>query len=37
MNFDFVAGMIEGMGEADRLRAQLAPEPGWCCVHLATT
>jgi predicted ArsR family transcriptional regulator len=37
MNLDFVAGMIEGMGEADHLQAQLAPEPGWCCVHLATT
>ncbi len=34
MNLDFLAGMLEGMGSADRLDARLAPEPGYCCVRI---
>jgi predicted ArsR family transcriptional regulator len=34
MNLDFLAGLLEGMGPADRLNARLAPEPGYCCVRI---
>ena len=34
MNLDFLAGLLEGMGPADRLDARLAPEPGFCCVRI---
>jgi predicted ArsR family transcriptional regulator len=34
MNLDFLAGLLDGMGPADRLRARLAPEPGYCCVRI---
>jgi predicted ArsR family transcriptional regulator len=34
MNLDFLAGLLEGMGPADRLKARLAPEPGFCCVRI---
>jgi predicted ArsR family transcriptional regulator len=34
MNLDFLAGLLEGMGPADRLDARLAPEPGYCCVRI---
>lgn len=34
MNLDFLAGLLEGMGPADRLTARLAPEPGYCCVRI---
>jgi predicted ArsR family transcriptional regulator len=34
MNLDFLAGLLEGMGSADRLDARLAPEPGFCCVRI---
>jgi predicted ArsR family transcriptional regulator len=34
MNLDFLGGLLEGMGPADRLDARLAPEPGYCCVRI---
>lgn len=34
MNLDFLAGLVEGVGPADRLNARLAPEPGYCCVRI---
>ena len=34
MNLDFLAGLLESMGPADRLDARLAPEPGYCCVRI---
>jgi predicted ArsR family transcriptional regulator len=34
MNLDFLAGLLEGIGPADRLSARLAPEPGFCCVRI---
>ena len=34
MNLDFLAGLLEGMGPADRLDARLEPEPGYCCVRI---
>lgn len=34
MNLDFLAGLLDGMGPADRLTARLEPEPGWCCVRI---
>ena len=34
MNLDFLAGLLEGIGPADRLDARLAPEPGYCCVRV---
>lgn len=34
MNLDFLAGLLEGIGPADRLDARLAPEPGYCCVRI---
>jgi predicted ArsR family transcriptional regulator len=34
MNLDFLAGLLEEMGPADRLDARLAPEPGFCCVRI---
>jgi predicted ArsR family transcriptional regulator len=37
MNLDFLAGLLEGTGPDDRLTARLAPEPGYCCVRIATT
>lgn len=37
MNLDFVDGLIEGLGDTARLKARLAPEPGWCCVRLTTS
>jgi len=36
MNLDFVDGLVEGLGLHDALEARLAPEPGTCCVRLAT-
>ena len=34
MNLEFLAGLLEGIGPADRLNARLAPEPGYCCVRI---
>jgi predicted ArsR family transcriptional regulator len=34
MNLDFLAGLLEGLGPADRYNARLAPEPGYCCVRI---
>jgi len=34
MNLDFLTGLLEGLGPADRLDARLAPEPGHCCVRI---
>jgi predicted ArsR family transcriptional regulator len=34
MNLDFLAGLLEGMGPADRLDAHFQPEPGYCCVRI---
>lgn len=33
MNLSLAEGMLEGLG-ADGLRAELDPQPGWCCVVL---
>jgi predicted ArsR family transcriptional regulator len=34
MNLDFLGGLLEGTGPADRLDARLAPEPGYFCVRI---
>ncbi len=34
MNLDFLTGVLEGSGQSETLSAQLAPEPGRCCVRL---
>ncbi|MFL6206888.1 MAG: helix-turn-helix transcriptional regulator [Acidimicrobiales bacterium] len=34
MNLDFLGGLLEGLGPADRLDARLEPEPGYCCVRI---
>lgn len=34
MNLDFLTGVLEGSGQTETYRAQLAPEPGHCCVRL---
>lgn len=34
MNLDFLDGLVEGMGAADRVEARLAPEAGYCCVRI---
>lgn len=33
INFDFLTGLLEGMGSADRLEARLVPDPVNCCVR----
>lgn len=33
MNLDFLTGVLEGMGGAERLSATLEPQPGHCCVR----
>ncbi len=35
MNLDFIRGLLDGIGDADRLTPRLAPEPGYCCVRIA--
>jgi len=35
MNLDFITGIVDGAGN-DRLTTRLDPEPGLCCVRLAT-
>lgn len=35
MNLEFLTGVLEGVSGA-KLSARLAPEPGYCCVRLAT-
>ena len=34
MNLDFLTGLVEGLEPGPALHAQLAPEPGYCCVRL---
>jgi predicted ArsR family transcriptional regulator len=34
MNLDFLDGLLEGIGETERLSARLAPAPGYCCVRI---
>ena len=34
MNLDFLTGLVDGLDPEPNLRAQLAPEPGYCCVRL---
>lgn len=34
MNFEFIAGVVEGAGESERYTPRLAPEAGYCCVRL---
>jgi hypothetical protein len=36
LNHAFVAGIVEGLGDA-RVEARLAPRPGACCVELVRT
>ncbi len=35
LNVSFVGGLLDGLG-ADRLRAELRPQPGHCCVQVTT-
>ncbi len=35
MNVDFVAGLLEGLGETDHLSARFEPAPGHCCVRIS--
>jgi predicted ArsR family transcriptional regulator len=35
MNLDYLTGVLDGIGQADRLAARLEPAPGLCCVRLA--
>lgn len=37
MNLDYLGGLLEGIDLSERLDARLAPEPGYCCVRIATT
>jgi predicted ArsR family transcriptional regulator len=37
MNLDFLSGLLQGMGPTDKLSARLEPEPGYCCVRIATS
>lgn len=34
MNLDFLGGLLDGIGQNDKLDARLAPEPGYCCVRI---
>jgi len=34
MNLDFLSGLVDGLDPDPPLRAELAPEPGSCCVRL---
>jgi len=34
MNLDYLSGLLEAMDPDSPLRADLAPEPGYCCVRL---
>jgi predicted ArsR family transcriptional regulator len=34
MNLDFLSGLLEGLGPAERLTARLDPAPGYCCVRI---
>jgi predicted ArsR family transcriptional regulator len=36
MNLELLSGIIEGIGDEGRLSARLAPEPGYCCVRMAS-
>lgn len=36
MNFEFLDGLVEGIGESMRYETRLAPEAGFCCVRLDT-
>ncbi len=36
MNLDFLRGLLDGIGPTDELTARLDPEPGYCCVRMAT-
>jgi predicted ArsR family transcriptional regulator len=35
MNLDYLDGLLDGIGQADRLAARLEPAPGYCCVRIA--
>jgi predicted ArsR family transcriptional regulator len=37
INLAVQEGLLEGMGISGRLRAELQPAPGWCCVRLVET
>jgi predicted ArsR family transcriptional regulator len=34
MNLDFLSGLLESLGPAERLTARLDPAPGYCCVRI---
>jgi predicted ArsR family transcriptional regulator len=36
MNLDFLRGLLDGVDPTDRLAARLAPEPGYCCIRIAS-
>ena len=36
MNLDFLEGLVEGFGPSGGLSPRLQPEPGYCCVRIAT-
>ena len=37
INLAIQEGLLEGIGASGRLRAELRPAPGWCCVRLLET
>lgn len=36
MNFDYLSGVLDGLGAPDTMAARLQPEPGYCCVRIGT-
>jgi predicted ArsR family transcriptional regulator len=37
LNRAYLAGLVDGLGAGERVRAELAPRPGECCVELRPT
>ena len=34
MNFEFISGVVDGVGESEKYTTRLLPETGYCCVRL---
>ena len=34
MNFEFISGVVDGIGESEKYTTRLLPETGYCCVRL---
>jgi len=34
MNFEFISGVVDGIGESEKYTTRLLPEAGYCCVRL---